>query len=166
MAGNPAWFTPDRGLLSSRHRAYLVTSGWAFPGTEATVYLCLLVGLSLLSFLSHRLRQSAVQLLSKNAIKGALPLLLILIIAFAVRSLHPLQSAALGQSDAYTHLHYLRHLAEHARIFNIVYPAGYHWLLALPVLVFGLDPYIVVRFAGAFGEPPWCWQSMFCLNGW
>nr|MDU9047046.1 glycosyltransferase family 39 protein [Candidatus Electrothrix aestuarii] len=120
------------------------------PGTEAAVYLCLLTGGSLFSFLSPRLRQSVQRIFTKDWIKSAFPLLLVLIAAFAVRSIHPLQTAALGQSDAYTHLHYLRHLSEHGKIFNIVYPAGYHWLLALPVLLFGLDPYLVARFAGAF----------------
>ncbi|MGB5686712.1 MAG: hypothetical protein WBM35_12920, partial [Candidatus Electrothrix sp.] len=120
------------------------------PGSDTAFYLILLGGLSLLSFLSRRSRQALQHLLSIRFGKRYWPLLLILIAAFAVRSLHPLQTAALGQSDAYTHLHYLRYLTEHARIFNVVYPTGYHWILALPVLVFGLDPYVIARFAGAF----------------
>jgi hypothetical protein len=120
------------------------------PGSETAFYLILFGGLSLCSFLSRRSRQSLQHLLSSTSEKQYWPLLFILIAAFAVRSLHPLQTAALGQSDAYTHLHYLRYLTEHARIFNVVYPTGYHWILALPVLVFGLDPYVIARFAGAF----------------
>ena len=119
------------------------------PQAEIALYLSFFV-LSLLIFLSRRSRQSLQHLLSIRFGKRYRPLLLILIAAFAVRSLHPLQTAALGQSDAYTHLHYLRYLTEEARLFNIVYPAGYHWILALPVLVFGLDPYVVARFGGAF----------------
>lgn len=120
------------------------------PVSEAVVYLSFFGGLSLLTLLLRRSRQSVRNQLSSTSGKRHWPLLLILIAAFAVRSLHPLQTAALGQSDAYTHLHYLRYLTEQARLFNIVYPAGYHWILALPSLVFGLDPYIIARFSGAF----------------
>lgn len=74
----------------------------------------------------------------------------ILIAAFVVRSLHPLSSFALGQSDAYTHLHYVNYIVEQGYLANIVYPSGYHWLLALPVLLFKSDPYLVARFCGAF----------------
>ncbi|MCI5165423.1 MAG: hypothetical protein D3903_04875 [Candidatus Electrothrix sp. GM3_4] len=123
------------------------------PTFEVTVYLSLLGGLSLLVFLFRHLHHSGQSLKNLGPIipeRQIWYLLLILIIAFAVRSLHPMQTAALGQSDAYTHLHYLHYITEQARLFNIVYPAGYHWILALPVLVFGLDPYIIARFAGAF----------------
>ncbi|WLE95546.1 MAG: glycosyltransferase family 39 protein [Candidatus Electrothrix communis] len=120
------------------------------PQAETALYLVFFVGLSLLIFLSRRSRQSLQHLLSIRFGKRYRPLLLILVAAFTVRSLHPMQTAALGQSDAYTHLHYLRYLTEEARLFNIVYPTGYHWILALPVLVFGLDPYVVARFGGAF----------------
>ncbi len=78
------------------------------------------------------------------------PLLLILGGAFLVRSIHPLQVAYLGQSDAYTHLHYLRNILDLGRLINPIYPPGYHWILALPALVFKIDPYIVARYAGAF----------------
>ncbi len=77
-------------------------------------------------------------------------LAVMLVIAFAVRSLHPLEAAYLGQSDAYTHLHYLKDIVKQGHLSNPSYPPGYHWLLALPVLIFSLDPYLVARFSGAF----------------
>lgn len=74
----------------------------------------------------------------------------ILAAAFVLRSLHPLETAALGQSDAYAHLQFLRSIVLQGKLDNVVYPPGYHWILALPVIVFQIDPYIVARFAGAF----------------
>lgn len=77
-------------------------------------------------------------------------LIAILFAAFLVRSIHPFEVAYLGQSDAYTHLHYLHNIVDQGRLINPAYPPGYHWILALPVLVFSFDPYMVVRFGGAF----------------
>ena len=77
-------------------------------------------------------------------------LIFILTAAFVVRSIHPLQTFALGQSDAYTHLNYLNYIVKQGYLANVVYPSGYHWLLALPVLVFKVDPYNMARFSGAF----------------
>ena len=74
----------------------------------------------------------------------------ILAAAFLIRSIHPLQTLALGQSDAYAHLNFLRDIVEQGRLNVPVYPPGYHWLLALPVLIFNIDPYQIARFAGAF----------------
>jgi hypothetical protein len=77
-------------------------------------------------------------------------LLGILCIAVVVRSIHPLQHFALGQSDAYSHLHFLRDVINSGHLQNPIYPAGYHWILALPTLTFHLDPFDVVRYIGAF----------------
>ncbi len=77
-------------------------------------------------------------------------LILILAAAFAVRVIHPLQVAYLGQSDAYTHLNYIHNIVDKGYLINPVYPPGYHWLLALPSLVFTIDPYLVARYGGAF----------------
>ena len=77
-------------------------------------------------------------------------LILILTAAFIVRMLHPLQVAYLGQSDAYTHLNYLHNIVDSGYLINPVYPPGYHWILALPSLVFSIDPYLVARYGGAF----------------
>ena len=76
-------------------------------------------------------------------------LLGILCIAVAVRSIHPLQHLALGQSDAYSHLHYLRDIINIGCLQNGIYPPGYHWILALPTLTFHLDPFNVARYVGA-----------------
>ena len=77
-------------------------------------------------------------------------LLGILLIGVIGRSLYPLQHWALGQSDAYSHLQFLRDIGWSGRIRNPAYPPGYHWVLALPTLLFHLDPYLVVRYVGAF----------------
>ncbi len=77
-------------------------------------------------------------------------LVLILGIGFAVRTIHPLDAAYLGQSDAYTHLNYLHNIVEVGCLSNPTYPAGFHWILALPGLVFSIDPYLIARYAGAF----------------
>jgi hypothetical protein len=77
-------------------------------------------------------------------------LFFILAAAFIIRSIHPLQTFALGQSDAYTHLHYLNYIVEQGYLANVVYPSGYHWILALPAFCFHIDPYTVARFGGAF----------------
>jgi len=77
-------------------------------------------------------------------------LIVLLILAVAVRSIHPLQHLALGQSDAYSHLHFLRDVVDRGFIHNVMYPPGYHWILALPTAAFHLDPYLVARYGGAF----------------
>lgn len=74
----------------------------------------------------------------------------LLILAVAVRSIHPLQHMALGQSDAYSHLHFLRDVVDRGFVHNVMYPPGYHWILALPTAAFHLDPYLVARYGGAF----------------
>ena len=80
------------------------------------------------------------------------PLLLaiILLTAVSIRSLDSLSHASLGQSDAYTHLQFLRDVFKYGQIRNIVYPPGYSWVLALPVLTFNLDAYLVARYVGPF----------------
>ena len=77
-------------------------------------------------------------------------LIIILCIGFAIRSVHPLDVAYLGQSDAYTHLNYIRNIIDFGYLVNPVYPSGYHWILALPSLIFSIDPYHIARFGGAF----------------
>ena len=77
-------------------------------------------------------------------------LILILCAAFAIRSIHPLEVAYLGQSDAYTHLNYIHNVIASGYLINPVYPPGYHWIMALPSLVFSIDPYLIARFGGAF----------------
>jgi len=80
---------------------------------------------------------------------GAL-LLVLLVAAVAVRLVHPLQTAVLGQSDAYSHLQFLQDVVSEGRLRNIVYPPGYSWVMALPAVTFSLDPYDLARFGGAF----------------
>ena len=74
----------------------------------------------------------------------------LLLLAVAIRSVHPLQHMALGQSDAYSHLQFLRNVVDTGFVYNVMYPPGYHWILALPTQSFQLDPYLVARYGGAF----------------
>ncbi|MCI5221089.1 MAG: hypothetical protein D3924_00030 [Candidatus Electrothrix sp. AR4] len=115
---------------------------------EAFVYFGLWGLISLVLYINRRSSLLSWQVIFSK--RSYLSLIFLLASAFVVRSIHPLQTAALGQSDAYTHLQYLHEIVDQGRLFNVVYPSGYHWILALPVCVFGLDPYWVVRFCGAF----------------
>ena len=81
---------------------------------------------------------------------GAFILPAIVLIGVSLRSLDALNHAAIGQSEAYSHLQFLRHILKYGHILNIVYPPGYSWILALPTLSFNLDPYLVARYAGPF----------------
>jgi hypothetical protein len=91
------------------------------------------------------------KLLQRLSISGEDFILIgLLILAIAVRSIHPLQHMALGQSDAYSHLHFLRDVVDRGFVHNVMYPPGYHWILALPTATFHLDPYLVARYGGAF----------------
>lgn len=80
----------------------------------------------------------------------ALRLLGILFLALCVRLPGVLHESALAQSDAYTHLQFLRDIATRGRLRHSLYPPGYYWLTSLPVRLFGLDLYHTARFAGLF----------------
>ena len=88
--------------------------------------------------------------IDRQTIVGASLIIGLLLVAVIVRSIHPFQHFALGQSDAYSHLNFLKDIMETGAIGNKVYPPGYHWVVALPVLSFNLDPYNVARYVGAF----------------
>ncbi|HMP77507.1 MAG TPA: hypothetical protein PKE12_14515 [Kiritimatiellia bacterium] len=75
---------------------------------------------------------------------------LLVTLAVVVRLIHPLQTFALGQSDAYSHWQFIFDVLERGRLRHVVYPSGYHWVLALPVWIGGIDPYLMARFGGAF----------------
>ena len=77
-------------------------------------------------------------------------LIITLVVGFIIRIIHPLDVAYLGQSDAYTHLNYIRNIIDFGLLSNPVYPSGYHWIMAIPSLIFSIDPYQTARFGGAF----------------
>lgn len=77
-------------------------------------------------------------------------LLLLLALSVVIRWIHPWQTWALGQSDAYAHLMFINDVVHGGRLSNPIYPPGFAWIMALPSMVFGLDPYTVARFGGAF----------------
>lgn len=77
-------------------------------------------------------------------------LMAIIAAGIGLRSIDALTHASLGQSDAYTHLQFLRDVISRGQIRNIVYPPGYSWVLALPTLTFNLDAYLVARYVGPF----------------
>jgi hypothetical protein len=66
-----------------------------------------------------------------------------------VRILHPLETQALGQSDAYSHLQFITAIVGNAHLHNPIYPPGHAWTMALPAMVFDIDPYLIARFGGA-----------------
>ena len=77
-------------------------------------------------------------------------LAVVLAAGFALRSIHPLLCPALGQSDAYSHLQFIRYVLADGHIPLTVYPPGYHWVMALPTLLLRVDPYLLARYGGAF----------------
>ncbi len=78
------------------------------------------------------------------------PLLLpLLLLAFLVRILPPLADAALGQSDAYSHLQFLRDMSATGVLRHPYYPSGHARVCAVAVWLTRLDPYLVARFGGA-----------------
>lgn len=114
---------------------------------EITIYLFWwLIITVIVSFFQRR------QSLSSNLlmVKEDYCLIGLIILAVAVRSIHPLQHMALGQSDAYSHLQFLRNVVDTGFVHNVMYPPGYHWILSLPTAAFHLDPYLVARYGGAF----------------
>lgn len=74
----------------------------------------------------------------------------LVVYALAVRAVDPVQHAALGQSDAYSHLGFLHDVLRHGALSHRSYPPGYAWVLAGPALAFGIDPYVLCRHGGAF----------------
>lgn len=117
------------------------------PAIEASLYYALWLLISLIFQLApHSLSRRPT--LPAAPFPTLLPVLLLL--AIAVRSFDALAHFSLGQSDAYTHLQFLRDVVMHGEIRNIVYPPGYSWVLALPTMTLNLDAYVVARYAGSF----------------
>ncbi|MEI6168061.1 MAG: hypothetical protein WCS52_12795 [bacterium] len=117
------------------------------PYLEGAGFLVICAALTLAAILLPR-RASP---LSSTIPKGESGLLAaILLIGILVRSLHPLQHWALGQSDAYTHLTMVREVLAWGYIGNSSYPAGFAWIMSLPALAFHWDPYYLARFGGPF----------------
>jgi hypothetical protein len=76
-------------------------------------------------------------------------LLAILLLAWVVRMIHPLQTWALGQSDAYSHLEFLQNVLTAGRVLQPDYPPAYAWVQALPAWLLQGHPYWLARFGGA-----------------
>ena len=119
----------------------------AAPLAEGCWYLGVLGGLSLLAILWPRRPEPVAE---RIPVREGLLLGVILVAAIVVRGIHPWQHAALGQSDAYTHLTMLRQVLAWGFFDNESYPSGFAWVMALPVTTFDLDPYYLARFGGAF----------------
>lgn len=94
--------------------------------------------------------QKSLVLRKKRRERGYLGLYAILAAGAIIRIIHPIEMAYLGQSDAYTHLHYIHNIVASGLLDNPVYPPGFHWVMAMPSLIFGLDPYLVARYGGVF----------------
>ena len=116
------------------------------PAAEAAVYYGFWVAVSWLVARKSTSRPNTEQV---QGSEGAW-LCAILLAGLCVRLFHPLGHAALGQSDAYSHLQFIRQVAADGMIHNQIYPPAYSWIMALPVLSLGVDPYDLARFGGAF----------------
>jgi hypothetical protein len=118
------------------------------PGLEVLLYYFFwLIVFVVIATFHKKIRHEKID---RQTIAGASLIVGILLAAVIVRSIHPFQHFALGQSDAYSHLNFLKDIMETGAIGNRIYPPGYHWVLALPVLSFHMDPYNVARYVGAF----------------
>ena len=116
------------------------------PSVEAAVYYGFWLAVSLLVVRKAASGLNATQIHgNKGTWLGA-----ILLAGLFVRLLHPLGHAALGQSDAYSHLQFIRQVAADGMIHNQIYPPAYSWIMALPSVSLGVDPYELARFGGAF----------------
>ena len=73
-----------------------------------------------------------------------------LLLALGVRLIDPLQTWALGQSDAYSHLGFMMDVLGRGRVANPDYPPAYAWTMAFPARLFPGHPYWMARFGGAF----------------
>lgn len=74
----------------------------------------------------------------------------IILLAAATRLIHPLQTWALGQSDAYSHLGFLANVLAQGKLSNDAYPPAHAWVMAFPAWVLHIQPYWTARFGGAF----------------
>ena len=101
--------------------------------------------------LRHETAHAHVRQISAPMSAGqSLALAAILLAGLALRAVHPLQHLALGQSDAYSHLQFILNIVDYGKTQNPIYPPGHAWVMALPSLMFNLDPYVLARFGGAF----------------
>lgn len=80
--------------------------------------------------------------------KWATFVLCLALLSMGLRLIDPLHHSALGQSDAYEHLRFIKAILQKGQL-PASYPAGFHWTVVLPVRIFGWDPYEMARFGGA-----------------
>ncbi|MCC5847979.1 MAG: hypothetical protein JJU29_07770 [Verrucomicrobia bacterium] len=74
----------------------------------------------------------------------------ILLLAVTVRMLPAVQAAALGQSDAYSHLQFLRDAVNTGHLRHGFYPPGHARVTAVAAWAGGLSPHVLARHGGAF----------------
>lgn len=113
-------------------------------------WLELIFFVSICLVLAFSLRAHPAVLQQQGISKQSFTLPFILLLAWIVRTIHPLQTWALGQSDAYSHLDFVLDVLSFGAISNPVYPPAYAWVMALPSFFFSDGPYWVARFGGAF----------------
>ncbi|MCS6771009.1 MAG: hypothetical protein NZ740_03165 [Kiritimatiellae bacterium] len=119
--------------------------GWVAVHPQRWGIWAYLAGLAVVRVFSRRIADHETEGPKPDGLLPALSAM-----AVAVRWIHPLETWALGQSDAYTHLLFIREILQGGRLSNPIYPPGYSWVMALPALAFGIDPYWIARFGGAF----------------
>jgi hypothetical protein len=117
----------------------------AYPMGELAVYLTFWAVASLAAWRFQRTREIELPL-SRSEAWG---LGLIVAAAVIIRTIHPVAHSALGQSDAYSHLQFIRQILADGMIHNQIYPPAFSWIMALPALLFRVDPYWIARFGGA-----------------
>lgn len=135
-------------LFGLTSQAFLGTV-WHFfvpldPGFNAAVYV---VGWLFFGFLS-RSGSFPKSKCCFSSVEGCF-LGFIFLFGFVTRMIHPLETPALGQSDAYTHLTMFRELMAGDRWMSF-YPPAYARVFLLPATLFRIDPYTMARFGGAF----------------
>lgn len=74
----------------------------------------------------------------------------ILLLAVVVRVIPAVENAALGQSDAYSHLQFLRDVVTTGSPRHPFYPPGHARVTAVAAWLAGISPHVLARHGGAF----------------
>lgn len=144
-ARRPASWIQSLVLAFAVQSAIGLVASWVIP--QAQRWVPWMYGLAWTAIRVLRLRPTV----PSNADERFDPvLLLLLLLSILIRWIHPWETWALGQSDAYAHLMFINDVVHGGCLSNPIYPPGFAWIMALPSIVFRLDPYIVARFGGAF----------------
>ena len=132
------------GVSSAALLGWLCNGSGIGLGAATAIWLGAWIGAG---FWARRKKRAAAPLCWNGA------LLAVLGLAWIVRMIHPLQTWALGQSDAYSHLGFLMDVLERGRVANPSYPPAYAWVQAFPAWLLGDHPYWLARCCGDYRGP-------------